>query len=198
MSAKITPEVLWAQRSHETDPEKCYILLTLLIPDCKDPQLKLEPTFLEFSAGSNSHGSNNESQKYDLHVDFFNEIDPERSLHRVANGQGYFLKLYKKELGIEFWPRLTKEKLKYHYIKTDFDKWVDEDEQEGVSQQADFGGMEGLESLQGMGGMGGMGGGNPQAQLQELLKQSGGGIGGAGGLDEDDGEDDEDADEVMA
>lgn len=32
---------------------------------------------------------------------------------------------------LEYWPRLTKSAKKEHFIRTDFDKWVDEDEQDG-------------------------------------------------------------------
>jgi hypothetical protein len=38
--------------------------------------------------------------------------------------------LRKKELKEEFWPRLLKNAQKVHFLKTDFDKWVDEDEQD--------------------------------------------------------------------
>lgn len=52
------------------------------------------------------------------------------------------------ELKQEYWPRLTKDKKKQPWIKTDFERWVDEDEQDA---------QEDLD--QGMGGMpgGGMG-----------------------------------------
>jgi len=75
---------------------------------------------------------------------------------------------------LEYWPRLTKDKIKTPYIKTDFSKWVDEDEQDGTvekdaNDEPDFGGMGGL----GGGGFvgGGFGGGD-----------FGGGLGG-GGMD---------------
>ena len=61
--------------------------------------------------------------------------------------------IIKKERQSEYWPRLTKEKIKNAFLKTDFSKWVDEDEQNGetvVQEEPDMG----------MGGMGGgMGGG---------------------------------------
>jgi hypothetical protein len=34
----------------------------------------------------------------------------------------------------EYWPRLTKDKGKNARIKTDFSKWVDEDEQDEAAQ----------------------------------------------------------------
>ena len=59
--------------------------------------------------------------------------------------------LRKKDLEHEYWPRLTKDKVKSTYIKTDFSKWVDEDEQEST-------GTAGLDDDMDLGGMGGMGG----------------------------------------
>lgn len=70
--------------------------------------------------------------------------------------------LRKKELKEEFWPRLTKEKVRNAFLKTDFSKWVDEDEQDGVPVETEdmdpMGGMGGMGDMGGMGGMPGMGG----------------------------------------
>ncbi|SCU94663.1 LADA_0G10154g1_1 [Lachancea dasiensis] len=164
----LTPEVLWAQRSSESDQERNYLLVTILIPDCEEPKLELKSSYLEFKARSPGHVGDEEEHKYQLHIDFFKEIDVDKSLSRVANGRDYFLKLYKKDLDAEFWPRLTKEKLKYHFIKTDFNKWVDEDEQE-EAQEEDHG-FQGGQAAQ-------------AAALQELLKNGGGqGLEGLEGL----------------
>ena len=75
------------------------------------------------------------------------------------------LKLRKQVLEQEYWPRLTKDKVKSPYIKTDFSKWVDEDEQEVANTAPapddgmDFGGMGGGMGG-GMPGPGGLGGGD--------------------------------------
>jgi hypothetical protein len=47
--------------------------------------------------------------------------------------------LKKKEDG-PFWPQLTKEKQKFHWLKVDFNKWKDEDdsEDEGTGQNQDL------------------------------------------------------------
>lgn len=80
------------------------------------------------------------------------------------------LVLRKKEAKEAYWPRLTKEKIKHPFIKTDFSRWVDEDEQDGAEAVDEdlmegmggmgggMGGMPGMEGLGGMGGMPGMGG----------------------------------------
>lgn len=203
MSKVLTPEVAWAQRSSESDAEKNYLLITVSIPDCESPEVKIEAGSLDLEAQSRGHVGDEHKHTYKLHIDFYKDIVPEKSLHKIANGQHYFLKLFKKDLELEYWPRLTKEKIKYSNIKTDFDKWVDEDEQEtaadtGMPGDMDFSQLMGGMGGAGMGGMGGMGGpgGPSMEQLQSMLSQQGG-LDGLGGEDLGDfGGDDEDEEEI--
>ncbi|CAL9736775.1 co-chaperone protein Sba1p [Monosporozyma servazzii] len=176
----LLPKVEWAQRSNETDPEKNYILLTIHITDCEDPVLDIQPTYLDLTAKSKGHVGDEVTHEYKLHIDFFKEIVPDKTLHKKANGQHYFLKMFKKDLQIEYWPRLTKEKVKYNNIKTDFDKWVDEDEQDEVPEENEMPGMDAF-GAGGPGGPGGPGG----MDMAEMLKNMGGagGAGGPGGMD---------------
>lgn len=66
-------------------------------------------------------------------------------MHRTD--RGVFLTLQKKELGDKYWPRLVKAPGKCGYIRTDFDKWVDEDEQNVRTDDfsSQFGGMDGFD-----------------------------------------------------
>ncbi|KFY23655.1 hypothetical protein V491_02453 [Pseudogymnoascus sp. VKM F-3775] len=163
----LTPEVLWAQRSNATEPEKNYIYLTISVPDCKPEDLKLDlkPTGLTFSGKSDSL-----KKSYHVELELFAEIDVDNSKinHTSKNIE---LVLRKKEAKEEFWPRLLKDSKRVHYVKTDFDKWVDEDEQEEAPEE-DLGGMGGMPPG-GMGGAGGMGGMDMASMM--------GGMGGAGG-----------------
>jgi hypothetical protein len=77
------------------------------------------------------------------------------------NSRSLNLVLRKKVKQSEYWPRLTKDKAKNAFLKTDFSKWVDEDEQGATGDvpdepEPDMGdmGMGGLPG--GMGGPGGM------------------------------------------
>ncbi|KAI9728181.1 MAG: hypothetical protein M1828_004642 [Chrysothrix sp. TS-e1954] len=200
---QITPEVTWAQRSSSSDEEKNFVYVTISVPDvpAKDMKLDLKPTGLTFTGPS-------ESKKATYHVamDFFAEIDTEKS--KIHNSQrDVELKLQKKELNEEYWPRLLKDKQRVHYLKTDFDKWVDEDEQDGVPDD-DYmsqmgGGAGGMPGMPGMGGMGGMGGEGGFGGL-DFSKLGGGAgmpdlgdmgaMGGAEDEDDDEGEDDGDDD----
>lgn len=181
---QITPEVLWAQRSNADVPEKNLILLTISVPDVPKDKIKLDlkPTGLVFTGYSESL-----KKTYHLDIEFYAEIDTEQSTINHT-GKNVEFRLRKKEAKEEFWPRLLKDSKKVHYLKTDFDKWVDEDEQEEAPED-DLGGMGagGMDMASMMGGMGGMGGAGGDFGGIDFSK-----LGGAGGdLDADDDDDDD-------
>lgn len=60
--------------------------------------------------------------------------DVSQETKKVVTTRAIVLVLRKKELKQEYWPRLTKEKPNRNWIKTDFSKWVDEDEQDGAAE----------------------------------------------------------------
>ncbi|EMR67197.1 hypothetical protein MGN70_012194 [Eutypa lata] len=181
-----TPEVLWAQRSSSSDPEKNFIYLTISVPDVPKESFKLDlkPTSLTFDGHSDTL-----KRTYHAELEFWAEIDTENSkVHHTA--RNVELKLRKKELKDEYWPRLLKEAKKVQYLKTDFDKWVDEDEQNEAPEEdlSNFGG-----GMGGMPGMGGAGGGGDFGGI-DFSKLGGGAI--PGGEDEDEEEDDDDMPEL--
>ncbi|WPK26238.1 hypothetical protein PUMCH_003587 [Australozyma saopauloensis] len=176
----VHPAVTWAQRSSESEPAKNIVYLTIEVQDPVDVKLDLTATKLTFSAQSADKAT-----QYALDLEFFDEIDPEQSRTHEA-GNKISLVLRKKKAQAEFWPRLLKEKVKLHYIKTDFDKWVDEDEQEEVADENDdmanmMGGMGGMPGMGGMGGMPGMGGMGGMPGMGGMGGMPG--MGGAGGPD---------------
>ncbi|RWA14991.1 hypothetical protein EKO27_g86 [Xylaria grammica] len=182
--SQVTPEVLWAQRSSSTDAEKNFIYLTISVPDVPKENLKLDlqPTSLTF------HGhSETLKRTYHLEISFYAEVDVENSKinHTARNVE---IKLRKKVLNEEYWPRLLKDAAKVQFLKTDFDKWVDEDEQNEAPED-DFSQFGGMGGMPGMGGMGGMGGGDFGGI--DFSKLGGAGAGAPGSDDEDDEEDDD-------
>ncbi|KAI0440998.1 HSP20-like chaperone [Xylaria telfairii] len=179
--SQVTPEVLWAQRSSKTDAEKNFVYLTISVPDVPKENLKLD-----LKANSLAFHGHSETLKrtYHLEINFFDEIDVENSkIHHTA--RNVEMKLRKKDLKEEYWPRLLKDAAKVQFVKTDFDKWVDEDEQNEVADDdmSQFGG-----------GMGGMPGGDFGGIDFSKLGGMGGmdGMGGAGSDDDEDEEDEED------
>ncbi|GJE87849.1 co-chaperone p23 family protein [Phanerochaete sordida] len=218
----IHPEVLWAQRSSESDETKNILYVTVNLPDIKPESLKYEltATAISFKAQAGTH----EVKDYEFNLEFFAEVDPENSKSNLTS-RAFTLVLRKKEKQADYWQRLTKEKIKTPYIKTDFSKWVDEDEQDGDAAAADddmdmggmggmpgmggmggmpgmggMGGMPGMGGMGGMPGMGGMGGMPGGMDFEQMMKSMGGAeaFGGAGGPSgssddvDEDGDDDDD------
>lgn len=118
------PPVLWAQR-------KDIIFLTISLDDANDPDIKLENNKMTFR----SKGGHDQ-ETYAFEFIFFDDIIPEKSKQRITKRQLAFV-IKKKEDG-PFWPRLLKSLDKVNFLKTDFDKWKDEedseDEEEDVNQ----------------------------------------------------------------
>ncbi|KAK3315030.1 HSP20-like chaperone [Apodospora peruviana] len=176
--AQVTPEVLWAQRSSKVDAEKNFIYLTINVADVPASNLKLDikPTGLTFTGHSDTL-----KKTYHLELEFYAEIDPAESKVNHTN-RDVEMKLRKKELDDAYWPRLLKESKKMHFLKTDFDKWVDEDEQNEASEE-DF------SNFGGMGGMPGMGAGGDFGGID--FSKLGGGAGMPTGEEGSDDSDDE-------
>jgi len=153
---KVTPEVLWAQRSSNVDAEKNFVYLTINVPDVPKQNIKLDlkPTGLSFEGRSDTL-----KKTYHVELEFYAEIDVDKSVtHHTA--RDVEMKLQKKEVSETYWPRLLKDSKRVHFLKTDFDKWVDEDEQDEAPED-DFGaGFGGPGGPGGMGGLPGMGGGD--------------------------------------
>lgn len=148
----------WAQRP-------ATILITVPVSDAKDVVIKSLSDVLEISLKS---GEKVFSSKTAL----FAEIIPEESSH-VVRERAIEIKLQKKNQTSEYWPRLTKDKVKNSHITIDWGRWKDEDELNGKDDVGDFGNDGGMGGMGGAGGMGGM-------DMQSLLAQMGGMGGGAG------------------
>lgn len=144
-NATVTPEVLWAQRSSKTDAAKNFVYLTISVPDVPAANLKLD---LKSQSLMFEGTSNTLKKTYHLDLEFYADIDVEESKvsHTAKNLE---LRLRKKELNDAYWPRLLKDTKKVHFLKTDFDKWVDEDEQNEVAEDdfSTFGGPGGLPGM---------------------------------------------------
>uniref|UniRef100_A0A5B7AFB5 Co-chaperone protein p23 n=1 Tax=Davidia involucrata TaxID=16924 RepID=A0A5B7AFB5_DAVIN len=133
------PEVKWAQRV-----DKVYI--TVLLPDAKNAKVNLEPVgVFTFSASAGA-----EDHLYELKLDLYDKVDVEESKINIGL-RTVFCVLEKAEK--KWWKKLLRGDDKApHYVKVDWDKWADEDDDTGPAD-VDMGGMEGLGGMGGMGGM---------------------------------------------
>ncbi|KAF4377166.1 hypothetical protein G4B88_009158 [Cannabis sativa] len=128
------PSVKWAQRS-----DKLYI--TIDLPDAQDVKLKLEPEgkFL-FSAISGA-----DKIPYELDLDLFDKVDVNES--KASVGLRNIRYLVKKSED-KWWSRLLKQAGKAPvFLKVDWEKWVDEDEEhennnKEVENDMDFGDLD--------------------------------------------------------
>jgi len=76
-------------------------------------------------------------KEHEVTMEFFKEIDPEKSKFAVRPREVSFV-LEKVEEG-PYWDRLLESKLKQHWLKIDYKNWVDEDEEEEPGQGQDLG-----------------------------------------------------------
>ncbi|KAJ7874003.1 HSP20-like chaperone [Mycena olivaceomarginata] len=123
------PELLWAQRSSESDETMNVVYLTVNLPDIQVTTMdySLEPTKIFFKATS-GNATTGCVKDYTFSLNLFAEVIPEKS-SKALTERSLSLVLHKKERQIEYWPRLTREKAKNGQIKTDFSKWVDSEDQ---------------------------------------------------------------------
>ncbi|KAL6218262.1 hypothetical protein ACLB2K_011477 [Fragaria x ananassa] len=126
------PIVKWAQR-----PDTLYI--TIDLPDAQDVKLKLGPEgkFL-FSATTGK-----EKTPYEVDLDLYDKIDVNES--KASIGLRNICYLVKKAES-KWWSRLIKQEGKTPvFLKVDWDKWVDEDEEsdaQGPGNDMDFGDLD--------------------------------------------------------
>ena len=98
-----------------------------------------------------SFNGKSEKKAYELNIVFFKPVDAEGSTYKVLPRSVQMHVMKKEKDGVEFWPRLLQDKaLEKNQVKVDWDRYVDEDEEEESFDTS------ALDGGQGMGGMGGM------------------------------------------
>ena len=165
--------------------DKVFITIDMLDIEKTDINLTDEGK-LTFRA--ESHG-----QKYGFDLELYKGVIKSESGWNLK-GRNAIFRLVKEEVDrSEYWPRLTKDKVKNQKIQVDWSKWVDEDEVDDAPPMDDDAAMQGFggDGMDGMGGMGGM----DMSKLKEMMASGGAGAG-MGGMDAD--SDDEDEDEKEA
>lgn len=126
---------MWAQRS-------AVVFLTINLEDVKDPEIKWATLyecihqitlpcffFLRFSKDSVYFKGVGgvEKKPYEVTIPLYKEIDPDKS--KSFNRERCIEILLAKANPEEpYWPTLTSDKKKHHWLKCDFNKWQDEDE----------------------------------------------------------------------
>ncbi|GJU99518.1 HSP20-like chaperone [Tanacetum coccineum] len=120
------PTLKWAQRTADVN------FITIDLRDAKDVKFKLEPEGkFYFSAMAGA-----DNVPYEIDVNHHDKVDVNESKSRV--GSRSIVYLIKKEES-KWWNRLLKQEGRTSaFVKVDWDKWVDEDEQDGKEVVADM------------------------------------------------------------
>ncbi|KAL4222906.1 Prostaglandin E synthase 3 (Cytosolic) [Mactra antiquata] len=143
------PTVMWAQRND-------VVYLTINLEDCQNPAINLTEEKLTFSGKG---GTNKEL--YEISLEFQKEVNPQESKYAVQ-ARNITFAIKKKESG-PYWSQLLKGVKKAFWLKTDFNKWKDEDESDDELDKN----MDLAEMMQSMGGMDGGAGPGPGMMGEE-------------------------------
>ncbi|KAI9018465.1 HSP20-like chaperone [Hyaloraphidium curvatum] len=111
----LVPEVLWAQRAGE-------VYLTINLSDVHGQKIDLDEEKLHFKGESNG-------KTYEVTLEFSKPVDPAESKQSITPRSCYFV-LKKKEADQSWWPRLVKGAKNPFFVKTDFSRWKDEDDED--------------------------------------------------------------------
>ncbi|ALC45714.1 CG16817 [Drosophila busckii] len=122
----IPPPISWAQRND--------LVFVIIDVECKDIEHKVTDNSFTFKGVNALDGS----KKYDVTLNFYHSVDPEKVTSKNI-GRCLEFTIPKKESG-PFWPSLTTDKTKLHFLKANFAKWRDEsDEEEDPKDNGMFG-----------------------------------------------------------
>lgn len=110
------PSVSWAQKN-------ACVFLTFNV-ECDKPDIKIEKKTLSFKGICAP-----DNKLHEVVIPLYADIDPEKSAY---NNKGRIIEvvLAKENTDAPFWPFLTNDKKKHHWLKVDFNRWQDEDDSE--------------------------------------------------------------------
>lgn len=148
------------------------VYLTFEVVEAQDEAINVTDTKVSFSATQRDSGD-----RYVVSFDLFDKVDPSATVQHKTD-RAISVTLSKADKEASFWPRLTTEKKKPHFLGTDFARWKDEDEVSEGDLDPSFGGGAGGMDFSQFASMAGGAGGFP-------------GMGGGFGGDDDEGEEEE-------
>ena len=121
MSSNQFPILKWAQRKDK-------LFITINVVHAKKPKIEIKEKKMKYEG---TDGKKN----YFFEIELFDEIDKENSKYTLDT-RNIFLNLKKLKEG--YWPRLTLNKIKYHWIEIDWNYFIDEDEEEENTKEPNF------------------------------------------------------------
>uniref|UniRef100_A0A0K8TPP8 Putative hsp90 co-chaperone p23 n=1 Tax=Tabanus bromius TaxID=304241 RepID=A0A0K8TPP8_TABBR len=122
----VPPPVSWAQRND--------LLFVIVNVECKDVEYKFTEDSMYFK-GTSIQGN----KLHEVTLNFLHKINPDKVTSKNISRCLEFT-IYKAESG-PYWPTLTSDKKKPHFLKVDFNKWVDEGSDEEIDHNDLFGNL---------------------------------------------------------
>ena len=113
------PILKWAQRK-----DLLYITINVVHTD--------KPTVEIIDGKTLKYAGSDGVKKYAFEIEFNDEVVKEESKYTL-DSRNIFLKIKKKTSG-PYWPRLTKDNVKYQWIQVDWAYYTEEDEEDEVAQ----------------------------------------------------------------
>lgn len=123
-SGDIAAQTTWAIRTDK-------VFVSFQVEDAGNVQVVFDDQNITFSAVQYENDEQGKvtkkiSKAFRNDLELYNKVIPERCIYQQF-GRVINCLLMRAESG-EYWPRLTKEKQRIHWLKVDFSKWKDEDD----------------------------------------------------------------------
>lgn len=120
----IPPSVSWAQKNSN-------VFLTFNV-ECEKPDIKIDKKLVSFRGVCAP-----EEKLYEVEIPLYAEIDPEKSSH-LNKGRIIEVVLAKERQDESFWPSLTSDRKKHHWLRVDFNRWQDEEDSSDEQMNSDY------------------------------------------------------------
>lgn len=112
------PPMTWAQ-------DRNHVFITVKIQDFANELIEFHENDFIFKGKTK-----NPQMDYDMVFNFFNEIVPDHEETKYSIfGRNVLIELRKKNPKI-WWPRLAQTSQKLHNVKIDWERWIDDDEED--------------------------------------------------------------------
>lgn len=108
----VPPPAVWAQRND-------VIILTLNV-ECPDPIFKFTEDSMYFKGLGLP-----EKKNHEVTINFYNKINPDKVVSKNTSRCIEFI-ISKADTKASYWPKLTNDKNKPHWLKVDFNRWKDD------------------------------------------------------------------------
>lgn len=121
----VPPPAVWAQRND--------VLYLTLNVECHDPTFKFTEDTMYFKGVGLP-----EKKNHEVTINFYGKINPDKVVSKNTSRCIEFV-ISKGDTKASYWPKLTNDKNKPHWLKVDFNRWKDEGSDDEMNEGGDNG-----------------------------------------------------------